>query len=132
MPLLSTHLMFQGEARQAIALYTSVFSDFSIQSMEEYGAGDEAVAGTIKTATVSFGQQRLIIIDSPIQHAFSFTPSVSLFVDFHREVELAATFALLSEAGEVMMPLDDYGFSRKFGWVADRFGVSWQLNLLLD
>jgi predicted 3-demethylubiquinone-9 3-methyltransferase (glyoxalase superfamily) len=42
---------------------------------------------------------------------------------------LERVFAILSEGGEVLMPLDNYGFSQKFGWVNDRFGVSWQLNL---
>ncbi len=42
--------------------------------------------------------------------------------------ELQPVFAPLSEGGEVFMPLDDYGFGERFGWMIDRFGVSWQLN----
>jgi predicted 3-demethylubiquinone-9 3-methyltransferase (glyoxalase superfamily) len=38
-------------------------------------------------------------------------------------------YVKLSENGRAFMPLDNYGFSSKFGWVEDRFGVSWQLNL---
>ena len=45
------------------------------------------------------------------------------------EEALEAVFAQLSEGGKIMMPLDDYGFSKRFGWLSDRFGVSWQLNL---
>jgi uncharacterized glyoxalase superfamily protein PhnB len=45
------------------------------------------------------------------------------------EQEIDSLFARLSEGGQVMMPLGSYGFSRKFAWVSDLFGVSWQLNL---
>jgi uncharacterized glyoxalase superfamily protein PhnB len=45
------------------------------------------------------------------------------------EAELNRAFKRLAEGGEILMPLDNYGFSRKFGWTNDRFGVSWQLNL---
>lgn len=45
------------------------------------------------------------------------------------EAELDRAFARLSEGGQVLMPVGNYGFSSKFGWVSDRFGVSWQLNL---
>ncbi|MEQ9507877.1 MAG: VOC family protein [Alloalcanivorax xenomutans] len=50
-------------------------------------------------------------------------------MDCDSEEELTSLYNRLSEQGEVMMPLDDYGFSTRFAWVADRFGVSWQLNL---
>jgi predicted 3-demethylubiquinone-9 3-methyltransferase (glyoxalase superfamily) len=73
--------------------------------------------------------QDVICIDSPIQHAFTFTPSMSLYVECEDEAELDGVFAQLAEGGEVMMPPDNYGFSSKFGWVSDRFGVSWQLNV---
>jgi uncharacterized glyoxalase superfamily protein PhnB len=43
--------------------------------------------------------------------------------------ELERVFGILADGGKVHMPLDNYGFSRRFGWVDDRFGVSWQLNL---
>jgi len=69
------------------------------------------------------------VIDSPAVHEFDFTPSISLFVDFDDQNALETTFAHLSEGGTIMMPLDDYGFSTRFGWLADKFGVSWQLNL---
>ena len=67
--------------------------------------------------------------DSPPVHDFTFTPSFSIFVDVASAEELDRLFAGLSEGGAVLMPLDEYGFSRRFGWVNDRFGVSWQLNL---
>ena len=73
--------------------------------------------------------QDIICIDSPAKHAFTFTPSVSLFVECESEAELDMAFVQLSTGGSVLMPLANYGFSRKFGWVNDRYGVSWQLNL---
>jgi uncharacterized glyoxalase superfamily protein PhnB len=54
---------------------------------------------------------------------------MSLFVDFDGAADLDRTFERLAEAGDVKMPLADYGFSARFGWLTDRFGVSWQLNL---
>ena len=52
-----------------------------------------------------------------------------LFIDCENENELVWLFSKLSENGKIMMPLDNYGFSQKFGFVEDQFGVSWQLNL---
>jgi predicted 3-demethylubiquinone-9 3-methyltransferase (glyoxalase superfamily) len=68
-------------------------------------------------------------IDSPMHHNFTFTPAFSFFMDCESEEEVRRLSAALSEGGNVLMPLDNYGFSRLFTWVSDRFGVSWQLNL---
>ena len=54
---------------------------------------------------------------------------MSLFVECETEAELDNAFEALAAGGAVLMPINNYGFSRKFGWVNDRFGVSWQLNL---
>jgi predicted 3-demethylubiquinone-9 3-methyltransferase (glyoxalase superfamily) len=67
--------------------------------------------------------------DSPVKHQFSFTPASSTFIDFDSVAELERVFSVLSAGGQVLMPLDNYGFSQRFGWVNDRFGLSWQLNL---
>ena len=67
--------------------------------------------------------------DSPPVHAWNFSPAVSNFIDCENEEELNKLFSRLSENGEVTMPLNNYGFSKKFGWVIDQFGISWQLNL---
>jgi predicted 3-demethylubiquinone-9 3-methyltransferase (glyoxalase superfamily) len=119
----STHLMFVGQASQALELYAATFPDFRVGKMER------APDGTVRRADVSFLGHALVVIDSPPVHAFTFTASMSLFVDFESKAELDAAFAGLSEGGQVFMPLDNYGFSERFGWCADRFGVSWQLNL---
>jgi predicted 3-demethylubiquinone-9 3-methyltransferase (glyoxalase superfamily) len=68
-------------------------------------------------------------LDSAAKHAFTFTASMSLFVECETEAEIDRFYAALVEGGGALMPLGSYGFSRKFGWVNDRFGVSWQLNL---
>ena len=124
-----THLMFQGNAVDALDTYSTVFSDFNVEKFEKYGEGEQGKPGTIKQAHVSFAGHRLIVIDSPPVHDFDFTPSMSLFVDFESKDALETAFAQLSEDGKTLMPLDNYGFSKRFGWLSDRFGVSWQLNL---
>lgn len=62
-------------------------------------------------------------------HEFSFTPAISLFIESETADELEKAFARLAENGSTLMAPDNHGFSRRFGWVQDRFGVSWQLNL---
>ena len=124
-----THMMFQGDAKRAVDLYSSVFEDFEVGEVELYEEGEQVAGGSFKLASVSFAGHELIIFESPPVHDLSFTPSMSIFVDFDTQDELEAAFAKLSEDGEVMMPLGSYGFSKRFGFVADRHGVSWQLNL---
>ncbi len=122
-------LMFEGRAKEAMDFYVSLFDDGKIESITLRGAGEDGKEGTVKLATFRLAGRTFMCFDSPISHGFTFTPSMSLFVDCVSEKQLDELFAKLSAGGKVMMPLDNYGFSRKFGWVADRFGVSWQLNL---
>ena len=60
---------------------------------------------------------------------FSFTPAVSFFVNCQTDQEIDALWNKLCERGSVLMELEKYPFSEKFGWAADKFGVSWQLYL---
>ena len=122
-------LMFEGAAEAAANLYVSLFRDSSIERIERYGPGEDGAEGSVKQCHFTVAGLPLRCFDSPIKHPFSFTPSVSLFVDCESEAELDAAFAKLAAGGTVMMPRGNYGFSSKFAWVGDRFGVSWQLNL---
>lgn len=125
----TTHLMFQGSAEEAMGLYTSLFADSGIDRIERYGPGQQGREGTVRLAAFTLAGREFLCIDSPVEHGFGFTPSMSLFVECETEAELDGAFARLAEGGRVLMPIDDYGFSRRFGWLTDRFGVSWQLNL---
>lgn len=122
-------LMFEGSAEQAMRFYVGLFHGSEVKQLERYGSGEPGPEGTVKRADFTLAGQDVICIDSPAKHAFTFTPSMSLFVECESEAELNKAFEQLSEGGQVLMPLDNYGFSRRFGWVSDRFGVSWQLNL---
>ena len=126
---LNVHLMFDGVAEEAMTFYVSLFGGSKIVNVERYGPGEHGAEGTVKMATFTLCGREFICIDSPIKHDFTFTPSMSLFVDCESEAELEEVFGRLSTGGQVLMPLDNYGFSTKFGWVKDRFGPSWQLNL---
>jgi predicted 3-demethylubiquinone-9 3-methyltransferase (glyoxalase superfamily) len=125
----STFLMFDGVAEEAMNFYVSLFSDAEVTRIERYGPGEQGRKGSVRRADFRLGKQNFICIDSPVKHAFSFTPSISVFVDCESEAELDTVYERLSADGAVLMPLGNYGFSAKFGWVNDRFGVSWQLNL---
>jgi predicted 3-demethylubiquinone-9 3-methyltransferase (glyoxalase superfamily) len=122
-------LMFDGKAEKALNFYVSLFADSQVISMRHYGPGQAGKEGTVQQAAFALAGQRVLCIDSPVKHDFTFTPAMSLFVDCHAEAQINELFAKLSTGGAVMMPLNNYGFSRRFGWVSDRYGVSWQLNL---
>lgn len=126
---ITPHLMFEGAAEEAINFYVSLFAGSEIRAIARYGPGEPGPEGTVKLASFVLGGQEFQCMDSPIKHSFTFTPSVSLFVECASQSELETLFNRLSEGGSVLMPIANYGFSTSFGWLNDRFGLSWQLNL---
>ena len=126
---IKTFLMFEGGAEKAMNFYLSLFDDAEVVSMSKYGAEGPGPKGSVMVAVFRLAGQQFMCSDSFQHHGFTFTPSMSLFVDCADEAELERLYNALVEGGGALMPLGEYGFSKKFGWVNDRFGVSWQLNL---
>jgi predicted 3-demethylubiquinone-9 3-methyltransferase (glyoxalase superfamily) len=122
--------MFQGgKAEEAMRFYISLFDDGEIVDIKRYGPEGPGAEGTVYKAQFRLAGLDVLCIDSPVKHAFEFTPSFSLFIDCDTEEQLDKLVAAIGAGGHTLMPPDTYGFSRKFAWISDRFGVSWQLNL---
>jgi len=127
---IATFLTFQkNDAEEAMNFYISLFDNSEVISVKRWGKDAPGKEGSIMHATFQLDGRLYMCSDSPPIHDWDFTPGVSNYVQCKDEAQLDELFAKLSENGEVMMPPNDYGFSKKFGFVADRFGVSWQLNL---
>lgn len=127
---IATFLTFQKEdAEEAMNFYMKLFDNSKIVDIKRWGEGAPSKEGTIMHATFTLKGKLFMCSDSPPIHAWDFSPAVSNFVECVDANELNRLFTALSENGQVMMPLNNYGFSQKFGWVQDKFGVSWQLNL---
>jgi predicted 3-demethylubiquinone-9 3-methyltransferase (glyoxalase superfamily) len=124
-----TFLMFEGKAEEAMNFYVSLFPGASVTGITRYSAGQMGKEGSVMYARFTLAGQQFMCIDSPAEHGFTFTPSMSIYVECAVEAEVDALFAALSEGGQVFMPLGSYPFSPKYGWLADRYGVSWQLSL---
>lgn len=130
MQKITPHLWFDKEAREAAEFYASLFPDSkvtNITTLHDTPSGD--------TDIVSFelaGQPFMAISAGPL---FKFNPSVSFFVNFDPSRDKDARNNLdrmwerLSEGGTALMPLDKYPFSEHYGWVQDKYGLSWQLIL---
>lgn len=137
MQKITPHLWFDKEAKEAARFYTSVFPESRIHNtttMHDTPSGDCDV--------VSFelwGHKFMAISAGPL---FEFSPAVSFLVNFDplffknapspqkeaREV-IDLVWEKLAEGGQVLMPIDEYPFSERYGWIQDKFGVSWQLIL---
>jgi len=132
--LLAPFLMFcgdqQGKAEEAIEWYCTIFESSRIISIERYGPDEGEPEGSVRRATFELGGRRLMAIDSAGPHQFGFTPAISLWVECSTREEIDRVAAALADGGAVLMPLDAYDFSPRFCWIADRYGVSWQLDLL--
>ena len=126
-----------GKAEEAINFYISIFPNSEIKSIVRYSEGEGG--GTpelIKYGVFTLNGTEYMVSESNYNHPWSFTPGVSLFVACDSEEEIHTLFdKLSSNGGQVMVPLDnykgegDYGFGKKFGWCADKYGISWQFNL---
>jgi predicted 3-demethylubiquinone-9 3-methyltransferase (glyoxalase superfamily) len=121
--------MFTGRAEEAMRFYVSVLPEGEIVDLARYGPDEAGAEGSIKRAIFRIAGQSFMCIDSPAVHAFEFTPSVSFFLDCRSESELDGLYDRLTEVGEVFVPVGEYPFSRRFAWLSDRFGVSWQLSV---
>ena len=123
-------LMFQGsKAEEAMNFYVSLFDDGKIVEIVRWPKGGAGAEGTLMGATFHVAGQDVMCFDSPVKHAFTFTPSISMFVTCESDAQVEKLASALSEGGSFLMPLNNYGFSKKFAWVNDRYGVSWQINL---
>ena len=90
----------------------------------------------IKYGVFTLNGTEYLVSESNFNHAWSFTPGVSPFVECNSENEIQTLFEeLSSNGGQIMVPLDnykgsgDYGFGKKYGWCEDKYGISWQVIL---
>lgn len=124
------HLWFDKEAKEAAEFYTSIFSDSKItqvSTLHDTPGGDAEVV-----AFELMGQPFMSISAGPL---FKFNPSISFMINFdpsrdnEAEKHLVDLWEKLSEGGKALMELGEYPFSKKYGWVEDKYGLSWQLIL---
>lgn len=127
---ITTFLTFQeNNAEQAMNFYIGLFDNSKIIDIQRYGKDGPGKEGSVMKAAFELNGKQFICSDSFVKHNWTFTPAISNWVECKNESEMKTLFSKLGENGQIMMPLDNYGFSQKFGWVADQFGISWQLNL---
>lgn len=118
-------LMFQrGIAEEAMNYYTSLIEDSEIKNITRYGAEGPGEEGTVIQAVFSLKGQEFMCIDSHVDHDFTFTPSFSIYLTCDTEEEIDSLYNKMMENGKALMPINNYGFSKKFGWLVDQFGVS--------
>jgi predicted 3-demethylubiquinone-9 3-methyltransferase (glyoxalase superfamily) len=122
MQKITPHLWFDKEAKEAAELYTSLFPNSKItnvSTIHDTPSGDCDI--------VSFelsGQPFMAISAGPL---FKFNPSVSFHVKCATFEEVDMLWEKLSQGGMVLMELGEYPFSKRYGWLADKYGVSWQI-----
>ena len=119
MPRITPHLWFDKEAVEAAEFYKAAFPDATINSVSEL---HDTPSGDVDVVSFELlGQPFQAISAGPL---FRFTPAISFIVRCKITDEVDALWGRLSDGGNVMMPIDSYPFSDRYGWTADRFGVS--------
>jgi predicted 3-demethylubiquinone-9 3-methyltransferase (glyoxalase superfamily) len=135
MQKITPSLWFDEAAEEAIGFYTSVFPNSKIVSIERYpdpapAKVMEGMEGKVLTAIFELAGHRFMALDGgPL---FTFNPSVSFFVNCQTREEVNRLWEALSDGGQPLMPLEKYPFSDWYGWIQDKYGVSWQLILAAD
>jgi predicted 3-demethylubiquinone-9 3-methyltransferase (glyoxalase superfamily) len=124
-------LWFDNAAEDAAHFYTSIFRNATIGRIARYGEEGHEIhgrpAGSVMTVEFELDGYTLLGLNGgPLFHL---TPAISLFAMFETEADIDAAWAALGDAGTVRMPLDAYDWSKRYGWLDDRYGVSWQLAL---
>jgi predicted 3-demethylubiquinone-9 3-methyltransferase (glyoxalase superfamily) len=120
---ITPHLWFDKQAKEAAELYTRLFPDSRITNITTL---HNTPSGDCDLVSFELSREPFMAISAgPI---FKFNPSVSFQVKYGAKDQLNATWEKLVEGGKILMPLDSYPFSERFGWLEDRYGLSWQLT----
>lgn len=131
MSKITPFLWFDDQAEEAATFYTSIFNHARLGDFVRYGEAAAAASGRPEGSVMAGefeieGQTISVLSGGPIFH---FTPAISFVVSCETQQEIDELWGKLSAGGEVLMPLQQYPFSDKFGWTNDKYGLSWQLNL---
>ena len=125
MQRITQHLWFDKEAEVAAEFYTSIFADSAIKNTTTL---HNTPSGTVELVTIELlGQEFRLISAGPL---FKFNPSVSFLVALSAKEEVDALWGELSKGGSARMKLGAYPFSERYGWVEDRYGLSWQVMFM--
>jgi predicted 3-demethylubiquinone-9 3-methyltransferase (glyoxalase superfamily) len=132
MPAITPFLWFDHQADEAMAFYTSIFDDSRIGHVERYpdesldphyaGMSGKVISGSFELC----GQPFLCLDGGPL---FPINPAISFYCAFDAATAIESAWQRLSEGGQVLMELQEYPWAPAYGWVRDRYGVSWQLAL---
>lgn len=117
------HLWFDTQAKEAAALYTSLFADSQITNVKTITA---TPSGDCDIVRFTLAQQEFIAIGAGPH--FKLNPAISFFVVFDSEKDIEAAWHKLIVGGKPLMPYDTYPWARKYGWLQDKYGLSWQLS----
>jgi predicted 3-demethylubiquinone-9 3-methyltransferase (glyoxalase superfamily) len=121
---ITPHIWFDREAGEAAGFYTSIFRDAEIRNKTIL---EDTPSGSVEIVTLQLmGQEFIFMSAGPL---FKVNPSISFFVVLEDTGEINDLWNALKEGGMVMMDLQQYDWSEKYGWVQDRYGISWQLSL---
>ncbi len=121
------HLWFDTQAAEAAAFYQTVFDNTRLLSRRTLSG---TPSGEVELLTLEIEDIALMLLSAGPD--FQINPSISFMVSCRTKEEVRRYWDALSDGGEVMMPLDAYPFSDLYGWVQDKFGVSWQLLYVGD
>ncbi len=124
-------LWFDDQAEDAFAFYQTVFKNVKKLRSTNYSEVNAKMANRSTDSLMALemqidGLDIMLLNGGPI---FKPNPSISLHISCRTVAECDELFAKLAVGGEVLMPLDNYPFSEKFGWVNDKYGVSWRVNV---
>ncbi|HYV86735.1 MAG TPA: VOC family protein [Patescibacteria group bacterium] len=126
-PRITTHLWFDKEAREAARLYTSLFKGSKVKDTTTL---EGTPSGSVDIVTIDLaGQEFTLLSAGPL---FKFTPAVSFLVACATKGEVDETWSVLSKGGSTLMELGSYPFSERYGWLQDRYGLSWQIMFAGD
>lgn len=124
-------LWFDTQAEEAAKFYTGIFNNSRILSVVPYpGVGQEIHGkqeGSVMTVAFELEGYQFLALNGGSQ--FEFNPSISLFMICRNEEEIYRIWDELLEDGKALMPLDKYEWSSGYGWLQDRYGLSWQLMI---
>ena len=123
-------LWLDDQAERAADFYTKLFPAGRVSSMSHYPESVDSPTGkppgSVLTVELELAGQRFTLLNGGPQ--FTINPSISFFVYVDAPSEADRLFGALSEGGSVLMPLGEYPWSKRYGWVQDRFGVTWQVS----